>query len=794
MPVKASICLPVHNGERFLSPAIESVLNQTESNFELIISDDCSTDCSPEIIADYARRDKRIKLLNNQRRLGLFANYNRCMKESSSNYLKLFAQDDLLDKEALEKSLSVLEEKQNVTLVSVARRWIDENGIDVSDRVNEIRTSTVIAPNGTVAGWQVVEKSLLPPVNFIGEPSTVIIRKSSMGAGFDESFLQMGDLEYWLRILMEGDFVHLDETLCSFRLHPQSSSSANLKGLHFASDLIRLSRKWRTLFRIFNLSETQFLNQAVQETCAYLRSLTESELPTLEGLRSKDNLIAAMSRLQASGKEEIETILIDELLCFRELAFHCLRQLSSEESRSGSVHSSRFGNNQIQKEIAFLERLLRSMLESPSWKVTRFLRESKRILFSGAADGELFDVDCISCTDSREQESLRQKAYLRYLNDRIAKVEKSRSWFLTQPLRWKANSSKQEKPKAPPESTGRSQKLANQAQQSPSISEQSSSTPRLQSTRSTAKSGDYRYELAIATMFKNEAKYLREWIEFHKLLGVEHFYLFNNQSTDDFLCVLAPYVKDGVADLLEWPGHCQDHKEFQTLQRSCFERAVAIAAGRAKWLALIDTDEFIVPVSEDNLPAFLNRYEEFGGLCINWQGFGSSHLDRLPDKSLLIESLQRCAALDHPYNLHVKTIVRPEQVERISNVHYPDLIAGSCKVNAEGIPIEGVFSPYVSFEKIRLNHYWSRDKEHLYSLKIPKTRGVGRRMDDEMVALRERDFNFRESDGAIARFAAPLRARLGFAENASPYDCTTACKRLPEESAVPGVRSVGGDE
>jgi glycosyltransferase involved in cell wall biosynthesis len=794
MPVKTSICLPVHNGERFLSKAIESVLNQTENNFELIISDDCSTDSSPKIIADYARRDKRIRLLNNQRRFGLFANYNRCMKASSSNYLKLFAQDDLLEKDALKESVSVLEEKQNVTLVSVARRWIDENDIDVSDRISEIRTSTVIAPNCTVAGWQVIEKSLFPPVNFIGEPSTITIRKSSMGAGFDESFLHLGDLEYWLRILMEGDFVHLDETLCSFRVHPQSSSSTNLKGLHFASELIRLSRKWRPLFQMFNLSETQFLKHAVQSTCAYLQSLPEAELPTLEGLRCKENLIAAMGGIQTSSREEIETILIDELLCFRELVFHCLRQLSSDESLSGSIDPKSIACMQTQKEITVLEKHLRSMLESPSWKVTRFLRESKRMIFIGADECELFDADSIALTGSTEKELLRQKAYLRYLDDRIEKVRKSRSWFLTQPLRWRANWSKLEKPKTTPESPERSQRLANQAQPPTSISMQSSLAQRFESSRCTANKGDYCFELAIATMFKNEAKYLREWIEFHILLGVEHFYLFNNQSTDEFLSVLEPYVKDGVADLLEWPGHCKDHKTFQTLQTSCFERAVAIAAGRAKWLALIDTDEFIVPVSEDNLPAFLKRYEDYGGICINWQGFGSSQLEKLPDKRLLIESLHRCATLDHPYNLHVKTIVRPEQVERISNVHYPDLIEGSYKVNAEGIPVEGVFSPYVSFEKIRLNHYWSRDKEHLYSLKIPKSREVGRLLDDEMIALRERDFNFAESDGAIVRFVAPLRARLGFAENALLSDCAQAPKRSSEEPAAPENRSVGGDE
>lgn len=707
------------------------------------------------------------------------------MKASSGNYLKLFAQDDVLDNSALEKSISVLEERQNVALVSLARRWIDENNIDVSHRISEIRTSSVVTSNETVAGWEVVEKSLLPPVNFIGEPSTITIRKSSLGAGFDESFLHLGDLDYWLRILLEGDFVHLNETLCSFRVHPQSTSSANLKGLHFASDLIKLSRKWRSLLPIFNLSESDFLKHVVQSTGAHLSALPEGELPTLEGLRSKEALISSMGRLQASSRDETEKILIEELLCFRELAFHCLAQLNNE-SNSRSVSSTVFAGAQTQKEIAALEITLRNMLESPSWKATRLLREIKRLAFTGADDFNPFSLDSICSTDSTEQELLRQQAYLSYLYSRIEKIEKSKSWFLTQPLRWSAKCLGEKDNKAPAEPHIRGQKLANQAKAAPSISKQFGSTLRLQSNCLTHDKGNYQYELAIATMFKNEARYLREWIEFHLLLGVEHFYLFNNESTDDFLSVLAPYVRTGVADLMEWPGHFSNYEMFKSLQCSSFERAVSIACGRAKWLALIDSDEFILPVTDDNLPNFLKRYEEFGGVSINWQGFGSSNVDKLPDERLLIESLHRCASPDHPYNLHVKTIVRPEQVEKISNQHYPDLIPGSHSVNAEGIPIDGMFTPYVSFEKIRLNHYWSRDKDHL-SRKIHQIRETGRLMDDEMIALRERDFNYAKSDGAIDRFIAPLRARLGLSEDASLFDSAQGHKCSQKESTVQAI-------
>src|SRR5579883_1951770 len=90
-----SVCLPVFNGEKFLLEAIGSVLEQTYSNFELVIIDDCSTDASVEIIESFARMDERIRFYRNTSRLGLFANYNECMLKADGEYIKPFAQDDV---------------------------------------------------------------------------------------------------------------------------------------------------------------------------------------------------------------------------------------------------------------------------------------------------------------------------------------------------------------------------------------------------------------------------------------------------------------------------------------------------------------------------------------------------------------------------------------------------------------------------------------------------------------------------------------------------------------------------
>src|SRR5277367_4436647 len=96
-----SICLPVFNGEQYLADAISSALNQTHEQIELLISDDQSTDGSWEIIQQFSERDQRIKVCRNEKRRGLFENYNSTIGGANGEFIKLFAQDDLLSPNAV---------------------------------------------------------------------------------------------------------------------------------------------------------------------------------------------------------------------------------------------------------------------------------------------------------------------------------------------------------------------------------------------------------------------------------------------------------------------------------------------------------------------------------------------------------------------------------------------------------------------------------------------------------------------------------------------------------------------
>lgn len=121
---------------------------------------------------------------------------------------------------------------------------------------------------------------------------------------------------------------------------------------------------------------------------------------------------------------------------------------------------------------------------------------------------------------------------------------------------------------------------------------------------------------SIVSIFKNEAPYLKEWIEYHKIVGVDHFYLYNNNSEDGFNAVLEPYVKQGIVTLLDWTKN--------QAQMECYHDAIMRFRGESNWLAFIDIDEFIVPNSTSDIKDFLNNFKNKPSVLAYWKYFGAS--------------------------------------------------------------------------------------------------------------------------------------------------------------------------
>ncbi len=144
-----------------------------------------------------------------------------------------------------------------------------------------------------------------------------------------------------------------------------------------------------------------------------------------------------------------------------------------------------------------------------------------------------------------------------------------------------------------------------------------------------------KYRVSVCAIFKNEAPYLKEWITYHKIVGVDHLYLYNNHSDDRFLEVLKPYLEEGFVTLTEWP--------YQQAQMEAYKDCIRRFKDETMWIGFIDIDEFIVPKSTDTIYSFLKPFErKYGAVIIYWRLFGTSgHVERSLD-GLVTEDFTVC--------------------------------------------------------------------------------------------------------------------------------------------------------
>lgn len=219
---KVSVLIPTYNYARYLPEAIESVLEQDFRDFELLISDDCSTDNSAEVIARYAARDSRIRFQIHPKNLGMVENWNWCLSQARGEFIKfIFGDDKLLSPSALGKMAALMESDSAISLVSTASRVIDT-------RSKAIETRNNFQP-GICDGKKIILRCMEQPANLIGEPTLVMFRKHQAARGFDARYRQLADLEMWFHLLEKGKFGHLGEPLCAFRRHDSQQTNANRK-------------------------------------------------------------------------------------------------------------------------------------------------------------------------------------------------------------------------------------------------------------------------------------------------------------------------------------------------------------------------------------------------------------------------------------------------------------------------------------------------------------------------------------------------------------------------------------
>jgi glycosyltransferase involved in cell wall biosynthesis len=206
---KVTVIMPVYNGEKYIALAIQSILNQTFPNFELIIINDGSTDTSKKIAESFS--DPRIRILDQDKNLGLVATRNRGFKEARGEYIALLDADDTTSPDRLEREATFLDTHPNFGLVGSQVRLIDQNG----------------TPTG-VKWEESVPSEKLPIRLLFGNcfsQSSLMLRKEALPREwYKEGFAPAEDYELWVRILESWKAWNLPTVLLNYRIHGKNTS------------------------------------------------------------------------------------------------------------------------------------------------------------------------------------------------------------------------------------------------------------------------------------------------------------------------------------------------------------------------------------------------------------------------------------------------------------------------------------------------------------------------------------------------------------------------------------------
>jgi glycosyltransferase involved in cell wall biosynthesis len=242
VPPSVSVLLPTYKYARYLPQAIESILSQTYTDFELIISDDASEDGSIDVIRSYAERDERIRWHVQSPNLGIGHNWNWCLERASGKYIKyVFGDDFLARRDALSRLVELIESSPDIAIAASARIVVDEQS-------EPLEIWNHIGRSGIFDGSETINWSLRSNCNLIGEPSVVLFRKEFVARPFDPTFKQVLDWDFWIDLLQRGHLAYTEEPLCAFRTHPHQQTEVNRRAEGAGSEHPRLLRRYLRYF------------------------------------------------------------------------------------------------------------------------------------------------------------------------------------------------------------------------------------------------------------------------------------------------------------------------------------------------------------------------------------------------------------------------------------------------------------------------------------------------------------------------------------------------------------------
>lgn len=238
MPPRVSVIMSVYNGEQYLAEAIDSILGQTYTEFEFIIIDDASQDNSFSIVRDFARKDKRIRIIENQDNQGLSVSLNKGVRAARCEYIARMDADDISAPTRFEKQVAFMDANPEI---GVCGTWFEMIG----ERQGQVGKF----PNKHTA----IHLRMLF-ANAMAHP-TVMMRASLLerySLQYDEQVLFAQDYELWSRAIENLRFANLDQVLLYYRVHSTSTGST-----HYVQQQQTHNKAYRNVLSSFNMNPTQ---------------------------------------------------------------------------------------------------------------------------------------------------------------------------------------------------------------------------------------------------------------------------------------------------------------------------------------------------------------------------------------------------------------------------------------------------------------------------------------------------------------------------------------------------------
>ena len=270
--------------------------------------------------------------------------------------------------------------------------------------------------------------------------------------------------------------------------------------------------------------------------------------------------------------------------------------------------------------------------------------------------------------------------------------------------------------------------------------------------------GGRKHELAVVVIVKNEEPYIREWIEYHRLAGISHIYLYDNGSTDRTAEYVRPYAEEGFVTMTYFPG--------RGMQTAAYNDALKKYGKDCRYMAFIDADEFLFSVKPGRkLPEVVEEIMKENpkacGLAVNWAMFGSAGFKECPKSGGVLSNYVYRAGPGERGTDCVKTIVRPETVYRYNHPHFPEYMLGGFSVDENGRRAEGSRNPGPEPVRIRVNHYFTKSEEEW-----TERRKIGKADKKDEKDIRTIDEFYRHDnndifDDSMSAFAAAIEERIG---------------------------------